>query len=102
MLGRLVEQVERYAALVDEHAEGFARLFGTTLGENVRFDAPAERWIVWPEAGPGMDPREAELRARGIRVVSYREVVETYSFRVGGRAVTAAASSIDQSTPKPT
>lgn len=33
-------------------------------------DAPTEKWIVWPAAGPGKDPREDELATKGIRVVS--------------------------------
>lgn len=86
MLARLVEQVEGYAGLIDEHAEHFARLYGTLLGEEILFDGPTERWIVWPEAGPGKDPREEELRARGIRVVSYSKRAGAYAFRVGDRA----------------
>lgn len=86
MLTRLVEQVEGYAALVDAHADLFAELFGALLGESVRFDAPTEKWIVWSAAGDGPDPREAELRARGIRVVGYVERGGgAYEMRVGDR-----------------
>lgn len=73
MLTRLVEQVEGYAALLDEHADVFAKLFGALLGESVRFDGPTEKWIVWPAAGDARDPREEELRAKNIRVVGYSE-----------------------------
>lgn len=86
LLSRLIEQVEGYAVLVDEHAELFARLFGALLGEEVRFDGPTEKWIVWPAAGTGKDPREDELAMKGIRVVSYNEEDGLYRFRVG-RAV---------------
>lgn len=86
MLKRLVAQVEGYAALIDEHADHFAQLFEALLGEPVRFDGPTEKWIVWPAAGEGRDPREEELAARAIRVVTYVEDGEGYSFRVGDRA----------------
>jgi hypothetical protein len=86
MLTRLVEQVEGYSVLVDEHADLFAELFGALLGEDVRFEAPTERWIVWPGPRVGRDPREAELRTRGIRVVTYAEHEGAYSVRVGDRA----------------
>ncbi len=82
MLTRLVEQVEGYAGLVDEHADLFADLFGALLGHNVKFDGPTEKWIVWPQAGDGVDPREVELGVRGIRVVGYRED-GAYGIRVG-------------------
>ncbi len=83
LLSRLVEQVEGYSILVDEHPQLFARLFGALLGEGIRFDRPTEKWIVWPAAGVGKDPREDELMARGIRVVSYREDGGRLSFHVG-------------------
>lgn len=83
MLKRLVEQVEGYAALIDARAEEFARLFSATLGEDVAFDGPCEKWIVWPAAGSGAEPREGELRERGIRVVGYREEGGRYSLTVG-------------------
>ncbi len=73
MLTRLVEQVESYAAPIDEHADLFAELFSALLGETVRFDGSTEKWIVWPAAGIGRDPREEELRRRVIRVVSYTQ-----------------------------
>lgn len=83
MLTRLVEQIGGYSKLVDEHADLFAELFGALLAEPVMFDAPTEKWIVWPAAGPGPDPREEELRAKGIRVVEC-EVGDGYAFRVSG------------------
>ncbi len=89
MLTRLVEQVDSYAALVDAHADPFADLFGALLGETIKFDARTEKWIVWPAAGSGSDPREAELGAKGIRVVAYEERDGNYTVRVGGAAPTA-------------
>ncbi len=85
MLTRLIEQVEGYAKLIDEHADLFAELFGALLGERVTFDGPTEKWIVWPAAGAGADPREEELRVRGIRVVGYKVDRDGYVLRVGGR-----------------
>lgn len=71
MLTRLVEQVEGYVALMDAHAQSFEKLYSAVLGEPVGFDGPTEKWIVWPTAGDGTDPREAELASRGIRVLGY-------------------------------
>jgi len=83
MLTRLVEQVEGYAALVDEHAELFAELFGALLGEKIEFDGRTEKRIVWPAAGAGPDPREPELAAKGIRVVGYEQRGHEYVMRAG-------------------
>lgn len=83
MLARLVEQVEGYTTLIDEHAGLFSELFGVLLGEDVRFDGPTEKWIVWPAVGDGRDPREDELLCKGIRVVTYEVLGSSYSFRVG-------------------
>ncbi len=82
-LSRLVEQVSGYARLVDEHADLFAELYGALLGENVTFDAPTEKWIVWPAAGAGPDRRTQELLERGIRIAGYTKVGTGYSFVVG-------------------
>ena len=90
MLARLLEQVDGYAALMDAHGDLFAELFGALLGEEVRFDGPVEKWIVWPKAGEVRDPREDELAARGIRVVGYEtEGDGVYAMRVGRRATSA-------------
>lgn len=83
MLTRLVEQVEGYSTLMNEHAELFMELYGALLGERVRFDGSTESWIVWPSAGREVDPREEELAARGIRVVSYTLSEDgQYTFRI--------------------
>jgi hypothetical protein len=83
MMTRLVEQVTSYAALIDAHADLFAELYGAVLGERIVFDGSVERWIVWPAAGEGPEPREAELGAQGIRVVGYRLSEDGYRFEVG-------------------
>lgn len=84
LLTRLIEQVNGYALLIDQHARLFEELYGVILGEKVQFDEPAEKWIVWPAAGDERDPRECELAEQGIRVVGYRESSSgEYGFRVG-------------------
>lgn len=83
MLTRLVEQVTAYATLIDEHSALFAELFGALLGERIKFDAPTEKWIVWPGPVSGPDTRESELGAKGIRVVAYEERGGHYTVRVG-------------------
>lgn len=91
MLTRLVEQVDDYAALMDAHVESFEKLYAAVLGEPVKFDRPTEKWIVWPAAGDGVDPREAELAEMGIRVVAYRESEGGgYEFGVGTRVRTGS------------
>lgn len=80
---RLIEQVTEYAAAVDAHADLFAELFGALLGRSVVFDAPCEKWIVWPQAGASRDPREAELGTKGIRVVGYVPSGDDFVMRVG-------------------
>lgn len=82
-LTRLVEQVDGYARLVDEHADLFAELFGAVLGEDISFDGPTEKWIVWPVVGAGPDPRTQELLERGIRVIGYAKAGDGYSFVIG-------------------
>jgi hypothetical protein len=80
---RLVEQVSGYARLIDEHADLFAELFAALLGESVAFDRPTEKWIVWPAAAAGPDPRAEELHAKGIRVAAYAIQNGRYTFTVG-------------------
>ena len=45
-LTRLVQQVDSYSRLMDEHARLFGELHGTIVGEPVTFDGPAEKWIM--------------------------------------------------------
>ncbi len=64
----------------------FGELFEALLGEPVTFDGPTEKWIVWPAAGAGPDPRHDELQTKGIRVVGYEADGDGYRFRVGAKA----------------
>lgn len=86
MLTRLVAQVNSYARLIDDHADLFAELFGALLGERIAFDAPTEKWIVWPAAATGADPQEGKLRTEGIRVVGYDVTGNAFTFSVGRKA----------------
>jgi hypothetical protein len=82
-MARLVEQVQSYANYVDQLSGAFAALYSAILGREVQFDGPAERWIVWPQAGLNRDPREDALAKAGIRVVGYEQVGTDFAVRVG-------------------
>jgi hypothetical protein len=82
-LTRLVEQVTKYAALVDEHTDVFTELFSATLGAPVGTMDGCEKWIVWPLAGDRRDPCEEQLAKAGIRVAGYEATVDGYGFRIG-------------------
>jgi hypothetical protein len=82
-LKRLVEQVQGYSALMDEHAEAFGRLYEAVLGRSIRFDGATEKWIVWPPLGLGAEPKEDQLLRLGIRCVGYRHMGDGYAFTVG-------------------
>ena len=76
----LIEQVEEYSELFDEHAELFAELYHALLGSDYddrRFAKSCEKWVVWPaRSGAGLDDRderEDDFAAKGIRLVSYYE-----------------------------
>jgi len=79
-LNRLLPQVENFAPLIDQHAELFAELFGAVLEEDIAFDAPAEKWIVWPAVAFQPDRQTEKLRERGIRTVCYTETNGSYEF----------------------
>lgn len=83
MLKRLIEQVEGYAALINEHLDVYSELFSAVLGECLSLTGRCEKWIVWPSAGAGRDPREEELLPRGIRLVAYRAAGDGFHFSMG-------------------
>jgi hypothetical protein len=82
---RLVEQLTAYAAIMEQYYGQFERLYSAVLGEGIRFSGPPEKWLVWPVAGSGADPREAELARQGIRVVQYERGDSCFKFRIGIR-----------------
>ena len=78
---RLVEQVESYASVIEKNQGAFEALFSAVLGQPVCFSGPAERWIVWPQAGALSDPRAETLAGKGIRVVGYSQSERGFAFR---------------------
>lgn len=88
---RLVEQVTRYAALVEAHITLFSELCSIILGRELTLRAPCERWIVWPAAGIDSDPQEDALAELGIRVVGYEATDQAFAFRVGREVAAARA-----------
>ena len=84
---RLIEQVAGYASLVEEHAEGFERLYGAVLGREAWFTGPPEQWVVWPADTRRPDRRTAEFAGWGIKLIGYEEDGDSYRFvanRAGG------------------
>ncbi len=80
---RLIEQVESYSVIIDNHADLYAQLYSALLGRKVRFVGPCEKWIVWPLAGKDKDPQEESFAELGVRVVGYEKEKNGFSFRVG-------------------
>lgn len=100
LLTRLVQQVESYSALMDEFPEEFEALFSAILGEPIRFDDAAERWIVWPSSRRLPDPHEHELAEERIRIAGYTKVENSFSFGVGiGRPRCSVCKSTDAVVP---
>jgi hypothetical protein len=79
-LTRLRQQVDEYAALVEQHLELFGELYSVVLGQEVRLTAPCEKWIVWPRLEYGReDPNAARLQSDGLtRVIGYAAVGDGY------------------------
>jgi hypothetical protein len=81
--GRLIEQVNVYAALIELYRNEFALLFSAVLGREIVFNAPCQKWIVWPAASGPAEPQDTKFAAHNIRVVSYRQAQGEYHFAVG-------------------
>ncbi|MEY3015303.1 MAG: hypothetical protein RIT45_4038 [Pseudomonadota bacterium] len=69
---RLVEQLG-VADLIDAEAGRIEQRFSATLGREVGFGGPCERWLLWSML-PGRDdaPQAVELAELGIVPVGYR------------------------------
>lgn len=80
---QLLRQTAVYAKILECHRSAVADLAKAVLGRTVVFRGPVQKWIVWPAAGADTDPREAEFRVAGIRVVGYSPAAMGYEFRVG-------------------
>ena len=99
-----IDPPQGYAKLIDEHADLFAELFSALLGEQVTFAGRTEKWIVWPAAGTGSDPREEELGAKGsfeIRPPSQRPRMPKRR-RIVGNLDPATQESITPRSTSPT
>lgn len=71
----LTEQVHKMADFIEKHRAEFQTLAEACLGRPVRLATKAERWIVWPCAGPNrhgdQDPRIEKCRAENVRIITY-------------------------------
>jgi hypothetical protein len=79
----LLRQTAAYAQILERHRAEVAELAGAVLGREVVLQGSIQKWIVWPAAGVGTDPREAEFGAAGVRVVGYSPAGTGYDFSVG-------------------
>jgi hypothetical protein len=68
-----LRELNRFAPLIDQHSDLFEELFTAVLGSTVHFAGAAERWLIWPAAGPGPDRRARAFSDRQVRLVTYRE-----------------------------
>jgi hypothetical protein len=82
-MSRLVEQVNGFSTIIEEHLALFGELFSAILGEPVMLEGKVEKWLIWPSSGQKKDPREEELSLFGIRLVSYTKRNTDFSFLVG-------------------
>jgi hypothetical protein len=73
LVTELLEELDRFAPLIDLHARLFEELFGAILRRTVRFAGPAERWVIWPSAGCEPDRQRAAFEERHARLVTYTE-----------------------------
>jgi len=79
----LLRQVTTYGDVLAEHLGALAKLTSCVLGQDVRFEGPPEKWIVWPRAGAHPDPCSDEFAAVEVRVIAYEQRGDGYLFRAG-------------------
>jgi len=84
-MARLVHQLKAYSACMEKYTPFFERLFTETLGDDVCFSGPPEKWLVWPGMNRGHDLRERELADSGIGVIQYWENDSSFDFHIGAR-----------------
>lgn len=70
---RLIEQLDRFSSLIDQHLDAFGRLASTMLEIPIQWSGSTQKVLVWPAADKPVDPRASELGQRGIRCVGYRD-----------------------------
>jgi hypothetical protein len=80
---RLIAQIDDYSPVIDTHRKEYGALFGELLGCRIELTAPCEKWIVWSAAADIGDPRVDHFAARGIGVITYREIDGEYRFWCG-------------------
>lgn len=69
---RLIEQVTRYADLVEEHRGSFELIAQSLLARPVRLVGECDRWIVWPALEErDSEPWVPDFAAHQIRVFTY-------------------------------
>jgi hypothetical protein len=78
----LLRQTAAYARILEQHRSSVADLASAALGRKVVPQGSVRKWIIWPAAGADRDPREAEFRAAGARVVGFSPAAMGYQFRV--------------------
>lgn len=79
----LFDQVEKYAAVVDNNSKVFQELFSEILGGEIKVVGSCEKWIVWPMEKDAADRRQEEFASKGIRVVGYQQSEKDFFFRAG-------------------
>ena len=89
----LIEQIETYSSLIDEHAGRFGELYSGILGEDISFVEPCEKWAVWRANDEDSDPREDDFSVKRIRLASFYEDDKNvgYRFRIGADVAKAPA-----------
>jgi len=76
---RIINQVNNYSMIVNDHKDKFEMLFSEILGKEIKFTSACDKWIVWPgitNKGTGeldIEPREHELKEKGITAVTYQK-----------------------------
>ena len=78
----LLRQAPTYGDVLSHHLDALAELTSCVLGQDVRFERPPEKWIVWPQAGAEHDPCSDDFAAVDVRVVGYELRGGLYLFRV--------------------
>jgi PD-(D/E)XK nuclease superfamily protein len=70
---RLIEQLDRFSYLIEQHLDAFGRLASTILKRPIQWSGSAQKVLVWPAVDKPVDPRISELAQLGIRCVGYRD-----------------------------
>jgi hypothetical protein len=77
---RLIEQLNGFSGLIEQHREVFANLASTVLGIPIQWSGPTQKVLVWPAVDKPVDPRASELAELGIRCIGYRDNGDDFNF----------------------